>query len=536
MIDSRTRAIVWAQWRSTRNRFPRTNQAGAVFTGLMGVIWYGVFAYLAVVMAFLLSTPGELVTFRNIAPAALLLCFLYWQLIPVLTASMGSSLDVRKLLVYPIPRSHLFRLEVVLRISTSIEMLLLLTGVGIGLLLNPQAPLWAPLALLPFVAMNLLLSAGMRDLLVRLLARKRVREIVVFMLVLAAALPQALLLSGSRGRVRQFFSGEPSPYLPWTAAARLAFGEFSWLSVAVLFAWVAAAYVFGRWQFERGLIFDRGEAAADSAPSARAAGRLEWWYTLPNLLFRDPLAALVEKELRFLTRTPRFRLVFTMGFSFGLLIWLPMAFGRTGMRHSLLADNYLTLVSVYALLILSDALFWNCFGFDRGAIQLYLLAPLKFSLVLTGKNIAAVFFVALEISAIALVCALLRLPLSALQILEAVAVTSVVTLLILSIGNLSSLFNPRAVDPTKSFRTAASARTQAMLMLAFPVALIPVALAYLARYAFDSEWAFFGALLGGGALGSMVYVYSLGSAVRASEERRESIITALSRGEGPIAS
>ncbi len=29
-----------------------------------------------------------------------------------------------------------------------------------------------------------------------------------------------------------------------------------------------------------------------------------------------------------LARSPRFRLVFLMGFSFGLLIWLPLAFGN----------------------------------------------------------------------------------------------------------------------------------------------------------------------------------------------------------------
>jgi ABC-2 type transport system permease protein len=536
MISGRTRAILWAQWRSSRNRFPRANQAGVAFTGLMGVIWYGVFAYLAVVAAFLLSSPGELAGLRRIFPAALLLCFLYWQLIPVLTASMGSSLDIRKLLVYPIPRGSLFGIEVALRVSTSFEMLLLLIGAGIGLLLNPTVPLWAPFSLVFFVALNLFLSAGVRDLLVRLLARKRVREIVVFVMVLCAALPQALLLSGNRGKVRQFFSGEPSPFLPWNATARLAVGEFSWLSAITLLGWVVAVMVFSRWQFERGLNFDRGEAVAQGATPARGASRLEWWYRLPGAILRDPLGALVEKELRFLTRTPRFRLVFTMGFSFGLLIWLPMAFGQNGSRHSMLADNYLTLVSVYALLILSDALFWNCFGFDRGGIQLYLLAPLKFSVVMAGKNLAAVFFVALEITAIALVCTLLRLPLSALQAVEAVAVTFVVMLLILSIGNLSSVYNPRAVDPSKSFRTAASARTQAMLMLAFPVALIPVALAYLARYAFESEWAFFGALAGGAALGGVVYGYSLISATRASEQRREDIITALSRGDGPIAS
>ena len=185
-----------------------------------------------------------------------------------------------------------------------------------------------------------------------------------------------------------------------------------------------------------------------------------------------------------MTRTPRFRLVFLMGFSFGLLIWLPVTFGGTAARHSLLADNYLTAVSIYALLILSDVLFWNCFGFDRGAMQVYYSAPVKMSLILTGKNLAAVLFVVLEVVAITVVCALLRMPLSALRILEAVSVTCVVTLFVLSIGNLSSFYNPRSVDPEKSFRTSASARAQATLTLVFPVALIPAALAYLARYAF----------------------------------------------------
>ena len=536
MLNSRTRVILWAQWRSTRNRFPRANQVGVAFTGIMGLIWYGLFGYLSVIAAYLLSSPSELPSLGGAIPGALLLCFLYWQFIPVLTASMGSSLDIRKLLVYPVPRGSLFWIEVALRVSTSIEMLMLLIGAGVGLALNPSVPIWAPAVLIPFVAINLLLSAGVRDLLIRLLARKRIREIVVFLLVLCAALPQALLLNGPRGRLRQIFSGEPAPYWPWNATAELATGKFSWFSVVTLLLWVAVVYFFSRWQFERGLNFDRSEASAVGRSSSRGAALLEWWYRLPSVILRDPLGALVEKELRFLTRTPRFRLVFTMGFSFGLLIWLPMAFGRNASRHSLLADNYLTLVSVYALLILSDALFWNCFGFDRGAVQLYLLSPVKFGVVLVGKNVAAAFFVALEISAIALVCALLRLPLTGIQVLEAIVVSFVVMLFILSIGNLSSLYNPRSVDPSKSFRTAASARTQAMLMLAFPLALIPVALAYLARYAFDSEWAFFGALLGGGVLGGIVYSYSLGSAVRASEQRREDIITALSRGDGPIAS
>ncbi len=532
-------AIVWAQWRSTRNRFPRANLGGTLFTGLLTTVWYGAFAYLAVLAGILLSRPGELASFHKILPAALLLAFLYWQVIPVLLTSMGASLDLRKLLVYPIPKRALFIIEVILRISTGVEMLLILTGGAIGLLLNRDVPLWAPFSLALFVVFNLFCSTGIRDLLVRLLAHKRVREMVVFLVVLSAALPQLMLFRGSGSRVRQFFGSEPSAIFPWTAAARLALGQFSWMNLAVILAWTLAAYAFGRTQFERGLRFDAAEAAASGWSSRRQVGkrrvsRLEWWYELPNRVLRDPLAALIEKELRFLSRAPRFRLVFLMGFSFGLLIWTPIAFGRLSTERSFITDNYLTMVSIYALLLLSDALFWNCFGFDRSAAQVYFLVPVKMSTVLAGKNLAAAFLVLMEIVAIALVCALLRLPLSGLQILEAFAVTCVVTLFILAVGNLSSLYNPRAVNPVKAMKTAAQGRSQALLMLAFPVTLAPVALAYLARYAFNTEWAFFAVLFFAAVVGVLMYFFSMQSALKAATERREQIIGALSHGEGPI--
>ena len=105
-------AILWAQWRTLRNYFPRSNKAGLFFTSILTAGWYAIFGYLAFLAAFLLARPEEIDAFRKILPAALLMCFLYWQLIPVLMASLGSSLDMRKLLVYPIPTTELFTLEV----------------------------------------------------------------------------------------------------------------------------------------------------------------------------------------------------------------------------------------------------------------------------------------------------------------------------------------------------------------------------------------------------------------------------------------
>src|ERR1700685_130482 len=152
---SQTGAIVWAQWRSTRNHLPRSNMGGLLFSGGLTAIWYLGFAYLAVLAGFLLSKPIELAAFRKLLPAALLICFLYWQVIPVLLTSMGASLDLRKLLVYPIPNRALFTIEVILRVSTGVEMLLILTGAAIGLLFNRNVPLWAPFSLALFVVFNL---------------------------------------------------------------------------------------------------------------------------------------------------------------------------------------------------------------------------------------------------------------------------------------------------------------------------------------------------------------------------------------------
>ena len=56
---------------------------------------------------------------------------------PILSASMGSSLDMRKLLVYPVPHGKLFQVEVLLRLTTGVEMLMVLAGGVAGLFRNP---------------------------------------------------------------------------------------------------------------------------------------------------------------------------------------------------------------------------------------------------------------------------------------------------------------------------------------------------------------------------------------------------------------
>src|SRR5450759_1415475 len=97
-------------------------------------------------------------------------------------------------------------------------------------------------------------------------------------------------------------------------------------------------------------------------------------------------------------------------------------------RGGFMARNFLVVVSAYALLMLGDVCFWNTFGFDRSAVQVYLTAPVRFQAVLVAKNIAAFFFILLEVVSISLVCAVIRLPVGPVRILEAVSVTAVLSL------------------------------------------------------------------------------------------------------------
>jgi ABC-2 type transport system permease protein len=201
----------------------------------------------------------------------------------------------------------------------------------------------------------------------------------------------------------------------------------------------------------------------------------------------------------------------------------------------LLGNNYLTVVSVYSLLLLGEVCFWNSFGFDRSAAQVYFLAPVPFARVLMAKNVTAVVYIFLEIIAIALVCGLLGLPVHPMSLIEAFAVAAVVSLFLLSAGNLMSVHYARGVNPGQSFRSGSAGRSQALLFLIYPLAFLPATLAYLARFAFDSEAAFFGVLAFDAMVGAVVYRLALDSAVESAEEKREAIVAALSRGQGPVA-
>jgi ABC-2 type transport system permease protein len=531
-MQTQAGAILWAQWKSMLNHFPR-KKTWIPISLIVTLVWYALwsfFAYGVFMICRGLSRNG----IDDFVGPSLLLALFYWQLIPVLMASTGFSLELKKLIVYPIPPEQLFHLEAVLRLTTAVEMVIVTSAGALGLLLNPRAPFYAPLAILLFMGMNIYVSVGLRDLLTRLLAHKRIREILAIIVVLIAALPQLLVQSVRPGDLRSFRSLPNSVALPWTAAGSLAAGEQVLASAASLLIWTALGYWFGWSQFRRNLRFDAAAANASNTTPQEKPGILESFFRLPSRLFPDPLGGLIEKELRSLSRTPRFRITFIMGFSFGLLIFLPIAFRRGEASTGFFSQHYLSTVSLYSLMLLGDVCVWNVFGFDRHAAQNYFALPLSLRTVLIGKNVAALIWFYIEFLAIVLMCLLFRIPMSVSLFLEAFVLMNVFAVFLLAIGNMISTRNPSPVNPSQSWRKTSAGSVQAYLFLIYLGFAIPIGLAFLARYAFEGEWAFYAVMLVNFLVGTVVYAVALDSALQHAAAHRESLIDTLSGTENPI--
>jgi ABC-2 type transport system permease protein len=241
---------------------------------------------------------------------------------------------------------------------------------------------------------------------------------------------------------------------------------------------------------------------------------------------------MVEKELRSLARSPRFRLAFFMGFTFGLLIWLPL-FRSTGESWGA-GEDLAVAVSFYAMILLAEVAFWNCFGFDRSAIQLYFAAPVGFRQVLVAKNLAALLFVLAEVTAILLALVVVRAPPSLPKVAEVYGAMLVLSVYMLAAGNLSSTYYPHPVSPEHTWGRMSGGKFQALLVFLLPLLGAPIGLAYLARYAWDSVGAFYGVLGLSAAAGAIVYWIAMDSAVAASSHRREALLAALAESGGPF--
>jgi len=527
-------AILWAQWRVSANFITRARAGSLVVKWITGLLWYGVWIAAAFGAALLTSGRVSATVLARALPAALFLLLFFWQLFPIVMASQGAFIDLRRLLVYPIPTGQLFLLETLLRITTAVEMLLVAAGFCVGLSINKDAPWWAPLAILLYVVLNLLLASGLKSALGLLFQKKGVRELVMLLFLGVVLLPQLLIarveqqpesqLRSLQG-MSQLFQG-----LPWLAVSRLALG-WSASAAAALLVWLLAAYAFARIVFERTLRLEdsMGSSAAHEPPSDKPTW-IDRIASLPSKVLLDPVAALVEKDIRTLARSPRFRLIFLMAASFGAIIWLPQAMRGGG---GWMTRNYATMAVLYGMLVLGEVIYWNVFGFERAGAQQWFVTPLRFRDVLRAKNVVAVMMTALSILVLSAIILVLPVGNGLPQIADATMAACVFLAFILGGGNMTSVYSPKPVDVEQAWRNSGS-KVQFLLLFVYPLLLAPVTLAYLARWATGNYWAYHGVLAAALFVALCFYSVATETAADVAEQRKEEIIAKLSHREGPI--
>ncbi len=498
---------------------------------LLTLVWHGFFAGWGVALAVKLpSVPlGEL---HKWIPAGLFGVFLFWQTVPLITLSTGASLQLNKIQIYPVPIRALFGIEVLLRLTGSPEMIFVLSGALLGLLRNPSVSPVAAMCLLFFLPFNLFVSLAIREAVLHSFERNRFRELFAILIISIGVVPQVVLRSHLGARfAAQFLRLAVLRFAPWQAVASATL-SFNLQDIAICMAWLAGSYFVARELFRRSLRYEETTRGGTSGPLGHGPDRgwIDRLIGISDLVLPDPLAALVWKELRSLIRMPRFRVVFGMACVFSVLVFIPLTLNATALgATAFTADNFVLLVTLYGLLILSDTLLLNAFGLDGSGAQIYFVAPTSLKPVLWAKNIVAIVFVFLQWLLVLAVLGMFRFPVTLLNALNSIVTEIVILVYFLAAGNLSSVSLARAVNPRQTLRKQAGGKMQAFMFFCTLFMLALGGSAYLARWATGTYAASFAVLAIEFAIGCVVYWVSLQTAVERAVTRREAMIEALSR-------
>ncbi len=219
-----------------------------------------------------------------------------------------------------------------------------------------------------------------------------------------------------------------------------------------------------------------------------------------------------------------------MASTFGAVLWLPQVMRS---KDGCVAQNYVTMATLYGMLVLGEVLYWNVFGFERASAQQWFVTPVRFGAVLRAKNLVAILYMLLAVALLSTIAAVLPVGVGAPQIVDALAAAAVFLVCVMGAGNLTSVYMPRPIDAAQAWRNNTS-KTQFLLLFAYPLLTIPVALAHLARWATDSYWAYHAVLAVAFLIALCFFSVATETAEEVAESRKELIVAALSHQDGPV--
>jgi ABC-2 type transport system permease protein len=537
-------AIAWLRWRlfvnalrSTRGQLELLSRIiisiAFVIGGLGGALAMGGAAYF-----FLASGKTEILA------ALLWIIFFFWQVFPIMATALTNNPDSSDLLRFPLSYGSYFLVRLAYGACDPATFLgsLWTFGILVGVSFAKPAILpWTLLVLLAFVAFNLLFMQMVFAWVERWLAQRRTREIMgVLFVVLILSFQLIGPLTGHFGKrarpeVQRFFEMvAPVQRMlpPGLAADAILQGIYPQWAVGLSSLALLCAFgmVTGYGLHLRLRAQYRGEnlseaAAASALPRDRQL-RLGW--TLPG--FGTPVAAVFEKEIRYLLRSGPMLLTLVMP----IFMLFVFRFGAmNSVRHS---GRFLTrtpnlafpVAAGYALLMLTN-LVYNIFGGDAGGIQFLYAAPVRFREIVLAKNLVHAGILAAE-TAIAWITVTLLYGRPGLDITIATLAGLVFAAPInFAVGNLLSIYSPKKWDYSKFGRQRA-AQVTVLLSLALQLVLAGIVMGafWMARY-LGSFWMATLLLLMLAGISFSVYSVVLGRVDGVALERRETLVAELCR-------
>lgn len=405
-------ALAWVQSRVLINSL-RTRRGGLEFGAriLTGFIFTVIALGPAVGMGF--AAWAGISHGRSFVLSMLLwVLFLVWQLFAALAPALaGQNPELSHLLRYPVMFGSWILLYIVYGLAAPSTLIGILwaTAIGIGVVVaRPDLLAGTALTLTIFVLFNLLLSRMILAWIERWMAQRRTREIVTGILLLAALGAQALnpAFHQSRhgvpyGMTRQkvldlsdriwnlqrvFPPGLATDSIAQSMHHRRSreTEALGWLS---LYSVAAGGLLALRLRSE-----SRGESLSEAPRQSSTAGTRARIRTRALLDFSGPIAAVFEKDLRYLMRSG------PMLYNLAAPLVMAVVFGgamRGGRLTSARAEYALPIGIAWAFLSLTTFV-CNNLGAEGEGIQFLLLSPTPLRTVILGKNLLHVMLLLLE--------------------------------------------------------------------------------------------------------------------------------------------
>jgi hypothetical protein len=409
--------LIWLKWRLLRNSLRSSkavvNKIASILGMLIALLLSLLLALGLCAAAYALSQPDALGSaFRHSVardlPATVsaefiffsILSFLYlmWATVP-LSIGGGKQFDAGKLLMYPITLRKLFAVDFISELTTlhSVFAVPAVLAICIGAGLGSGHLSTTLIVAIPAILFGVALSKWLSTTIGLLFRRKRARgETILALIGAVAGLGGAI--AGQVAPVL-FKHAESFRSLRWTpsgAAAFLLAGNAAddRLAYAVAFlmlsAYAIALIIVTYWIARRAALGFEGRKKQKGRVESNTSSQGYSGWQLP-LLSAD-LSAVVEKELRYVTRNAQVRMMALMP-----LILIVIRFvnsQRLGTARPNTPNDFLTYGSgllliggvLYVFLILAG-LSCNLFAFEEGGMRTLILSPIDRRKILLGKNI-----------------------------------------------------------------------------------------------------------------------------------------------------